>query len=245
MSDPRLLLRQLIRAFFPDYLRIVEADSAGKMRLDLITFPTPEKISEWIEDDQSDLGADLGADLGPGLRSDLRPDLRIVAEVPIRRGEFVTILVQVEAEAQTPPEAARRLGCYLTDLELRYGQPVLLSVVYLRGGRGGVHLESATLAEFFGIELARIFYTAFCLEDARAEYYLERPEPLSWVLSTLMRPIRRSPEEHRRICLERIAATALDEESRALLRQGIEVFGEALAAAAPPTLRHLAGRGRG
>lgn len=237
MSDPRLLLRQLIRTFFPDYLRIVEADSAGKMRLDLITFPTPEKISEWIEDDQSDLGADLR----PGLRS----DLRIVAEVPIRRGEFVTILVQVEAEAQTPPEAARRLGCYLTDLELRYGQPVLLSVVYLRGGRGGVHLESATLAEFFGIELARIFYTAFYLEDARAEYYLERPEPLSWVLSTLMRPIRRTPEEHRRICLERVAATALDEESRALLRQGIEVFGEALAAAASSTVRHLAGRGRG
>lgn len=162
MSDPRLLLRQLIRTFFPDYLRIVEPDSAGKMRLDLITFPTPEKISEWTEDDQLDLGLDF----------------RIVAEVPIRRGEFVTILVQVEAEAQTPPEAARRLGCYLTGLELRYGQPVLLSVVYLRGGRGGIHLESAALAEVFGIELVRIFYTAFCLEEARAEYFLERPEPL-------------------------------------------------------------------
>jgi hypothetical protein len=237
MSDPRLLVRQLIRTFFPDYLRIVETDSAGKMRLDLITFPTPEKISEWIEDDQSDLRADL--------RAGLRPDLRIVAEVPTRRGEFVTILVHVEAEAQTPPEAARRLGCYLTDLELRYGQPVLLSVVYLRGGRGGVHLESATLAEICGIELVRIFYTAFCLEDARAEYYLERPEPLAWALSALMRPLRRTPEEHRRVCLERIAATTLAEEHRALLRQGVEVFGEAVAAAAHPAVRRSAGSVRG
>lgn len=225
MSDPRPLLRHLIRTFFPDYLRIVEPDSAGKMRLDLITFPTPEKISEWTDDDQLDLG--------------------VIAEVPARRGEIVTVLVQVEAEAQTPPEAARRLGCYLTGLELRYGQPVLLSVVYLRGGRAGVHLESAAIGEAFGIELVRIFYTAFCLEDARAEYFLERPEPLAWTLSALMRPIRRSPEEHRRICLERIAATALDEERRALLRQGVEVFSEALAAAAPITMRRSAGRARG
>jgi hypothetical protein len=241
MSDPRLLVRQLIRTFFPDYLRIVETDSAGKMRLDLITFPTPDKISAWIEDDQNDPAPNLGAD----LRADLRPDLRILAEVPSRRGEFVTVLVHVETEAQTPPEAARRLGCYLTDLELRYGQPVLLSVVYLRGGRGGVHLESATLAELCGIELVRIFYTAFCLEDARAEYYLERPEPLAWALSALMRPLRRSPEEHRRVCLERIAATALDEERRALLRQGVEVFGEVVSAAAPPAVRRSAGRARG
>lgn len=228
MSDPRLLLRQLIRTFFPDYLRIVEPDSAGKMRLDLITFPTPEKVAEW-SDDELDLGLDF----------------RIVAEVPARRGEFVTVLVQVEAEAQTPPEAARRLGCYLTGLELRYGQPVLLSVVYLRGGRAGVHLESAAIGEAFGIELVRIFYTAFCLEEARAEYFLERPEPLAWALSALMRPIRRSPEEHRRVCLERIAATPLDEERRALLRQGVEVFGEALATAAPATARRFAGRARG
>jgi hypothetical protein len=41
-----------------------------------------------------------------------------------------------------------------------------------------VHLDSAVIGEACGIELARIFYTVFGLEGARAEHYLERPEPL-------------------------------------------------------------------
>lgn len=226
MSDPRRLLHRLIRTFFPDYLRIVEPDSAMKMRLDRITFPTPEKTAEWTEGDPLEFG--------------------VVAEVPARRrGEVATILVQVEEEAQTPPETARRLGLFLAGLELRYGQPVFLSVVYLRGGRAGVHLESAAISEAFGIELMRIFYTAIGLEGARAEYFLERPEPLAWALAALMRPLRRTPAEHLRACRERVAAAPLDEEKRALLHQGIEVFGEALAEPSPASLGHLTGRARG
>lgn len=226
MSDPRRLLHRLIRTFFPDYLRIVEPDSAGKMRLDQIAFPSLEKTTAWTEGDPLEFG--------------------VVAEVPARRRrEVATVLVQVEEEAQTPPETARRLGLFLTGLELRYGQPVFLSVVYLRGGRAGVHLESAAISEAFGIELMRIFYTAVGLEGARAEYFLERPEPLAWALAALMRPLRRTPGEHLRSCRERIAAAPVDEESRTLLLQGVEVFGEALAASSPASGGRLAGRARG
>ena len=219
MSDRRPLLRDLIRAFFADYLRLVEPDSAVQMCLEQITFPRPEKLPECDEDECRDIG--------------------VVAEVPSRLGEIVTVLAQIEPEALDPLEIARRLGRYLTALELRYGQPVLLSVVYLQGGCPGVHLESGIIGELCGIELVRIYYTTFALEDAPAEYFLERPEPLAWALSALMLPTRRTPEEHRTACLARISAAPVDEERRLLLRRSAEAF---LLPAGGETVREQDGR---
>lgn len=182
------LPRDLIRVFFADYLRLVESDAAGKMRLDRITFPQK--------------GYARG----------------VIAEIPPVKGETVTVMVRIEPERETP----RSLAEDLRRLDLRYGQPVLLSVLRLTGGQPGAHLEAATISEAFGIELARIYYTVFGLHGARAEYYLERPEPLAWALSAWMRTVRRSPEEHRRACLERIEAAALSKPQRALLRQAVE-----------------------
>lgn len=204
MSDRRPLLRDLIQTFFADYLRLVEPDSAAQMWLDRITFPRSEKLIACDDDDFREIG--------------------VIGEVTSHRGELVTVLVQIEPEALPPPEIARRLGQYLMGLELRYGQPVLLSVLYLHGGRPGIHLESGVISEACGIDLVRIYYTSFALEETRAEYYLERPEPLAWLFATLMRPAKRTPVEHARACLERIAAAPLDEERRRLLLQGAEAF---------------------
>lgn len=204
MSDRRPLLRDLIQAFFDDYLRLVEPDSAARMWLDRITFPRLETLTAGGDD---------------GLR-----EIDVVAEVPSHRGELVTVLVRIEPEAPTAPEIARRIGHYLMGLELRYGQPVLLSVLYLQGGRPGIHLESGVISEACGIDLVRIYYTSFAIEGARAEYYLERPEPLSWLFATLMHPVKRTPEEHARACRERIAAAPLDEERRRLLLQAADTF---------------------
>ena len=204
MSDRRPLLRDLIQTCFADYLRLVEPDSADQMWLDRITFPRSEKLDACEDDDFRRIG--------------------VVAEVPSHRGELVTVLVQIEPEALAPTEIARRLGHYLMELELRYGQPVLLSVVYLQGGRPGIHLESGVISEACGIDLVRIYYTCFALGEARAEYFLDRPEPLAWVFAALMAPAKRTPEEHRRACLERIAAAPLDEERRLLLLRVAESF---------------------
>lgn len=181
------LLRDLIRTFFADYLRLVEPDAARRMRLDRITFP-PKDFEHGV-----------------------------VAEIPPRKGELVTVVVRIESEK----EASHPLVHDLRSLGLRYGQPVLFSVLRLAGGRPGVHLESAVIAETCGIELARIFYTDFRLEGARAEHYLERPEPLAWALSAWMRPSRRSLEEHRRACLEKIEVADLCETRRRLLRMAV------------------------
>lgn len=204
MSHRRPLLRELIRTFFADYLRLVEPDSAAQMWLEGITFPRSESLPEWTDDDLREVG--------------------VVAEVFSRRGELVTVLVQIEPEAMAPPEAARRLGRYLMGLELRYGQPVLISVIFLQGGRPGVRLESGVIGEACGIELVRVFYTTFSIGESRAEYYLERPEPLAWVFALLMRPTERTPEEHCRACLARIDSAPVDEERRALLRRAADTL---------------------
>lgn len=197
------LLRSLIRIFFADYLRLVEPDSAEHLRPEEASFLIPRRdLYGWNEEDE------------PG----------VVAEVPTRRDGRVTVLVQIEPEPCPPAEISDRIGGYFLDLEIRYCQPVLLSVVYLRGGRPGVHLESAAVGKVGGVEVLRMFYTAFGLSGARAEYYLDRPEPLAWVLAALMRPLRLSPSEHRRACLDRIAGAALDDKVRSLLSRSAEAF---------------------
>lgn len=197
------LLRSLIRLFFADYLRLVEPDSAEHLRPEEASFLIPRRdLSHWTEEDE----------------------LGVVAEVPTRRDETVTVLVQVEEEVCPPAEIPDRIGGYFLDLEIRYCQPVLLSVVYLHGGRPGVHLESAAVGKVGGVEVLRMFYTAFNLSGARAEYYLDRPEPLAWALAALMRPARLSPSEHRKACLDRIANAALHDKVRSLLSRSVEAF---------------------
>jgi hypothetical protein len=67
------------------------------------------------------------------------------------------------------------------------------------------------------------------LTESRAEHFLERPEPLAWAFAAWMRPTKRTPDEHARACLERIAGAALDEERRTLLRRSVKAsLGEAL-----------------
>lgn len=190
-------LRDLIRSFLADYLRIVESDSAAGLRLD-----------------------------GIELRRKRVDGVCIVAETAGRRsGKKTTILVRIEAEALAPPEASLRVGRSIRGLRLPYGEPLLTSLVYLQGGRPGPHLDSCVLAEVCGIELARLYFTSFGLNETRAEPYLERPEPLAWALAARMRPTQRTPDEHRRACLERIAAAVLDEKRRSLLQRSVKAPG--------------------
>jgi len=84
-------------------------------------------------------------------------------------------------------------------------------------GRPGPNLESSPLSTIYNMEVVRIFYTAFGLSDARADYYLERPEPLAWALAAAMKPVRFSREELTAAALRRIGRAELPPESRNLL----------------------------
>lgn len=185
-------LRNLIRSFVADYLRIVESDAAAELRLeDMVLRRKPVAGSA------------------------------VVAETSSRQGEKVTVLVRIEPEGFTPAETSLQIGESVRSLRLPYGAPILASMVYLRGNRPGVLLESGVIARAAGLDLARIYYTTFGLSESRAEHFLERPEPLAWALAARMQPTKRTLDEHRRACLDRIAAATLDEKRRALLRRWV------------------------
>lgn len=199
--SPYPFFRELFQTFLGDYLKIVEPDTAVHLLPDQARFPVLD-VPGWTDRERGALG--------------------VVADVPAEDGEAVTILIQVEPEALGPEETSERLGRYFVGLETRYTQPVLLSVVYLQGARPGINLESASLSKVFGMEVLRIFYTAFGLAECRADSWLERPEPLAWALSALMRPVRRTRAEHKLACLRRIEGSGLPAGRRALLTACVE-----------------------
>jgi hypothetical protein len=120
----------------------------------------------------------------------------------------------------SPGDTSDRFSRYLLTLERAFAAPVLLSAVYLRGGRPGVNLESAPVRNVCRTEVLRLFYTAFGLAESRADYYLERPEPLAWALAAFMRSFRLSPTELKARCLERIESSGV--ANTHLLRECIE-----------------------
>lgn len=195
-AEPIELLRDLIRTFFADYLQLVEKDAAALLDFDRAVFPE----------------ACLDGTC-------------VVARVPVRGGrEEVTVLVRIEPDMPTPARAADSMARTLRDLRLPYGEPVLSSLVSLRGDRPGVRLEIGPLPKLRNLELGQIYFSTLGLSAANAEHYLGRPEPLAWALATLMQPARRTVAEHQAICRDKIAAAAVDPRHRALLGRSVETF---------------------
>jgi hypothetical protein len=202
---PYSFFRELFQTFLGDYLKIVEPDTAVHLLPEQARFPVVD-MSDWTDEERIEIGA--------------------VAEIPARDGTSLTLLIQVEPEPRGPAETARRFGRWFLALETRLVQPVLLSVLYLRGGRPGANLESSAVGTVYNMEVVRIFYTAFGLSEARADYWLERPEPLAWALAALMKPVRRSRAEHKLACLRRIAGAGLSDRERSLLTACVEQWME-------------------
>lgn len=190
------LLRDLIRAFFSDYLHLVEKDVAALLDLDRAVF------SDQCSDDAC-----------------------VAARVPVLgESEEATVLVRIEAEMPIPSQAAQSVARTLRALRRPYGEPVVASLVVLRSSRPGVRWEAGAFPKLRNLELGQIFFTTLGLSTASAEHYLSRPEPLAWVFAALMRPVRCSLEEHGTICRGKTAAAALDPQRRALLCRGVETF---------------------
>jgi hypothetical protein len=115
-----------------------------------------------------------------------------------------------------------RLVRQVFDLEMRHFQPVLASLIYLKGGTPGVHLKSVPSRGFGGFVNQRTLFTSFGLAGSRAEYYLERPEPLAWGLAAAMEATRYDRDELRKACLERIGASSIPPEQKQLLGAFVE-----------------------
>jgi len=197
MPPARVL--DLIRAFFPDFLRLVEDEADRFLDFETVSFPLEER----------------------GLSPEARSELGLAAEIHDLAGEKITILVQVVPEALLEAEIARWVRRLAQILFLRLGDPFLVIFVMLGKGLPGLNVDSAVVARVFQLVAARIHYTTFSLGGSRAEYYLERPEPLACALASSMLS-RVGRAEHKWACVERIQKASLAEEHRELLLGFIE-----------------------
>jgi len=196
MEGPSKVTRllDLIAFFLPDYLRLVEPDLVAHLDLSNVELLHLPFASQTV-----------------------------IGEVSTRGGKKVTVLVRVELEAASNAAVGEDLARSLRALQLPLGEPVWLSSVFLRGSRPGVNLETAPAVRLAGLDVVRLYYLSFGLTGSRAEYYLERPEPLAWALSALMSPSR-GRADHQRNCKARIRASGLDDDCREFLLACVESF---------------------
>src|SRR5262249_36640154 len=117
--------KDLLRAFFSDFLQLVAPEAARKLDLSNLTFLDKELFTDWPE----------------GQRREL--DLLVeVSEIQGRSRRRVKILVHVEIERRASRQAPVRLHRYFGQLQARHDLPILSILVFLRGGPPGVALAS-------------------------------------------------------------------------------------------------------
>ncbi|HEX3528083.1 MAG TPA: hypothetical protein VH988_13550 [Thermoanaerobaculia bacterium] len=189
-------LHELVKAFLPDYLRFVEPGSVNFLDLQQLTV----------------------------LETESPAFVAATVPAPLTQ-EIVTVLVLLQERPLSRQELSQAITDPLAQLDLRLLEPFLLSVIYLDGGRPGVNLETAALCRLFDQDLVRIYFTAWGgIKNLRAEYYVDRPEPLAWALAPYFRT--NDPAALRARCRARIAAAnGLDDERRALLLRAVDAAG--------------------
>ncbi len=200
------LFKDLFRTFFSELLHLVDPVLAAGLSAGTgfgsLTFLDKEVFLDWPE------GRRREADL--------------VAEVPDHRGKR-KLLVHVEIEHPYRHEIGRRIWRYSTQLDLRYGVPVVSIVVFLRGGPPGArwinHVEQVT-----DRPIHRFTYLTLGLSGIPAETLLERPEPLAWALAALARPGRMGRARLKLELLRKIATASLNQIERFLLTNCVETY---------------------
>lgn len=197
------LLKDLLRTFFADLVRLVHPHLAARLQLERAQFVDKQSFTDWPEGD--------------------RREMDLLAQVPLAV-DGLPLLVHVEIEARARRAMKDRLWRYYMQLRLRHGLPVVPILVNLRGGPAGVTCE--TLAEgHLDLEVARFRHYRFGVSGCLAEEYLARPEPLAWGLAALMRSRRWSRAEQKMECLRRIAeAPGLTGIENFLLANCVETY---------------------
>ena len=202
MTSHDQLSKSLIKLFFPDFLRLIDPESAARLQPGEATFLDKEDFTDWPVGD--------------------RREMDLLAKVPVERKEQ-PLLVHVEIETDFGSGMELRIWQYYMMLRLRHRLPVLPILVTLRGGRPGVH--RGTVRESLDRKLTALFhYRALGLSGCRAEDWLARPEPLAWAFAALMRPGSWSRAELMLQCLRRIAKSDVTELRKQVLVNWVETY---------------------
>jgi hypothetical protein len=135
-------LRDLLQCFFDDFLDLVEPGWRQRERLETLAFLEPAELPGWPEAERRRLG--------------------LIADARVATGRRLTLLVQIEPRPVRRAVLEKRLLRYYLWLLVGRSRPVRIIVVFLRGGRPGVHAE-AIVERRGDEEVLRVPYTVFGL----------------------------------------------------------------------------------
>ncbi len=199
--DP--LFKSLLRTFFAGFLRLVAPATAERLDLSAPVFLDKEFPA-----------------FGPPAGSRV---VDLLARVPLKDAGGNAILVHVEVEARARRGIGERIRNYHRWIQARHEGQILSIVVFIKGGKGGVHEESLD-RDLAGPGLSSFRYLSFGLSPCSGVEYLANPEPLAWALVSLMDRGKWRKAELKMSCLARIAEAPLSEVERAELVNCVESY---------------------
>jgi len=160
------LFKQLLQAFFADFLRLFDPETADNLDLSTVTFINPETFTDIPQ--------------GERRTADLVARVRTIMDVP------ELVLLHTEVQRKREPDFSQRMWEYYHLLRLRERLPVIPIALVLYPGREGITLEEYSEG-VFGRAYVTFRYLQISLPRLPADDYLARG-PLAAGLASLMRP---------------------------------------------------------
>ena len=197
------IFKTLFSQFLADLVELLDPDLAAALDLRAPRFLRGETFTDEPQGD--------------------RVEADLVAETLTRGGEPRLVLVHLETEGKFRRVIDRRTWRYFMHLKLKYDQPVISIVVFLSGGKAGVHRREVVEA-IGAFEVSRFGYFGFGLAGSLAEDYLDRPQPLAAALAALMRSEVWDNVERKLRCLKAVGRAEVNEAQKFLLANVVETY---------------------
>jgi hypothetical protein len=194
------LFKTLIQVFFRDTVELLHPELADALDFGKVVFIAEPAFADFRKQGQ------------------VEPD--VVAQVETRLGDPKVALVHIETEARFSSDMARRMRRYQLQLELKYDQPVMAAVIYLKGGPAGVEACEVT-REVGPWNCGSSRYLSFGLAGCLAEEWVARPQRLAAALAAMMSSKLWDPVQKKLACLRAITGEP-KEDHRFLLNKLIE-----------------------
>lgn len=164
------LFKQLLQAFFPDFLRLFDPETAARLDLETVTFLNPEAFTDFPQGE--------------------RRTADIVVQVRTRDGDMELILIHVEVQREREPNFPWRMWQYYSLLRQREGKRVIPIALVLYPEHEGIALAEYSEGVFDRTYLT-FRYLQISLPRLSAADYVERGS-LAAGLASLMRPAKRT-----------------------------------------------------
>ena len=200
--------KELIRAFFAEFLRLFFAAWAARLE--------PESV-EWLQQE-------VYPDPPEGPRRVLDLVAKVRTRLPVEGSRELVAAVHIEVESGDAAAPLRpRLYRMRNHLRDRTGLPVLPLALYLKVGLNGVGIDSYA-ESFWELEVVRFQYLYVGLPALDGLQYVEGGNPLGVALSALMRI---PPERAAWLgaeALRKIGESGLPDQKKFLLAECVEAY---------------------